>query len=110
VEFSNGNTSNVATAQVQKDMLQIQNNSRVKQSDINADCIVTDAFQVDLMNRNGTQKRCVYSVDGGDEAFLTGEPPDPEPNTIGNRNWRKQDSGERHADDHQNNEKDSILR
>jgi hypothetical protein len=62
------------------------------------------------MNRNGAQKRRFHSVDGGDEAFLTGEPSDPEANSIGNRNRRKQDSGERQANDHQNNEKNPILK
>ena len=38
------------------------------------------------------------------------QPPDPEANAVGDRNWRKQNSGEHHDDDHQNNEKDSILK
>src|SRR5215211_1398760 len=109
VEFSNGDISDVAPAQVQKDVLKIQNNSRVKQCDINTNCVVTDAFQVNLTNGNGTQEGRVDAIDGGNQALLPGEPPDPEPNPIGDRNWRKQDSGEHHDDDHQNNEEDSIF-
>src|SRR4029077_3299195 len=59
---------------------------------------------------DGPKKRRVHAVDSGDEAFLAREPPNPEANSIGNRNWRKQDSGERHEDDPENNEKDSILK
>jgi hypothetical protein len=77
---------------------------------INANGVVTDAFQVNLTNDNRTQKGRVDSVDGGDEALLAGEPPDPEANPVGDRNRRKQDSGKRHDDDHQNNEEDSILK
>jgi hypothetical protein len=65
---------------------------------------------VNLTNDNGTQKRRVHAFDGGDEALLSSEPPNPEANSIGNRNWRKQDSGEPHEDDPQNSEKDSILK
>jgi hypothetical protein len=65
---------------------------------------------VNLTNDNGTQKRGVDAIDGCDEALLAGEPPDPYANPIGNRNWRKQHSGECHGDDHQNNEEDSILK
>src|SRR4029453_3166466 len=103
VEFANGNISDVPATQVQKDVLQIQGNSRVNNTDINANCVVTDAFQVKLMNHNWTQKWRVDFVDGSDESLLAGKPPDPEANPIGNRNWRQQDGGERHSDDHQNN-------
>src|SRR4051794_40630815 len=110
VEFSDGNVSDVAAAQVQKDVLQIQKNSGIQHSDLDADCVLTDAFQVNLTNDNRTQKRRVHSVDGGDEALLASEPRDPEANAVGDRNWRKQDRSERHDDDHQNNKKNSILK
>src|SRR2546427_12700630 len=69
-----------------------------------------DAFQVNLTNDNRTQKRRVDSVDGGDEALLAGEPPDPEANPVGDHKWRKKDSGPRPDDDHQNREEESILK
>ena len=65
---------------------------------------------MNLTDDNGTQKGRFDSVDGREEALLSGEPPDPEANPIGNRNWRKQDSGECHGEDHQNNEEYSIRK
>jgi hypothetical protein len=65
---------------------------------------------VNLTNNNGTQKGCFDSVDRRDETLLAGEPPHPQANAIGNGNWCKQDRGECHDDDHQNNEENSILK
>jgi hypothetical protein len=62
------------------------------------------------MDDNGTQKGRVEPIDSGDEALLASEPPDPEANPVRDGNWGKQNSGERHDDDHQNNEEDSILK
>src|SRR3954464_11866390 len=91
VEFSDGNASDAAAAQVQKDVLQIQKNSGIQHSDLDTGCVLTDAFQTNLTNNNGTQKRRLHPVDGSGEALLASEPRDPEANAVGDRNWRKQD-------------------
>ena len=69
-----------------------------------------DVFQVNLTNDDRTQKGRVDVLDGGDEALLAGKPPDPEANSVGDRHWCKQYNSERHHDDHQSNEEDSILK
>ena len=110
VEFPNGNISDISTAQVQQDVLQVQNHSGINNRDINMNCVVADAFQVHLTNDNGTQKWRVDAIDGGGEALLAGEPPDPQSNSIGNRYRREQDGRNRHEHDYQANEEDSISK
>jgi hypothetical protein len=65
---------------------------------------------MNLMNHYRTQKRRVYSVDRRDKAFLTGEPPDPQANTVGHHHWREKNGGDRYHEDQQNDQEDSIFK
>jgi hypothetical protein len=65
---------------------------------------------VKLTDHNRTEKRRLNLIDAGNESLLPGEPPDREANSTGNRKWRQQDAYERSEDDHQDDQKNSILK
>ncbi len=76
-------------ARVQKDVLQIQDKSHVRHSDIYAKCVVAGAFQLKLTNHNRTQKWRLNLVDAGNDSLLPRKPPYPQANAIGNSKWCK---------------------
>ena len=55
------------------------------------------------------QERRVDTVDVNNESFVTGFPPDPRPNAIGNGKRCKPDHKQRREQNQQTNEKESIL-
>jgi|SRR6266480_3995599 len=90
-------------------MFEIQGKRYVRNCKINAKRVIVLVFQAKLVDRNGTQERCIDLVDVNNEALLSRSPPNPPTNTMRDSKWIEPDGQQRREQKKQTNEKKSTL-